>query len=128
MSRTLPLLNRVKPGIESLLIFHSISKAAENLVAVARLFSSFLHFVKDGLKSLLFLAISSPISLAQKFLRPIEMLRGSTRQALLRCGDPRGRSRLRRLSRRRDPAAENTLEGQFQVLLHGDLIAKGHND
>src|SRR3990170_8354176 len=112
MSRTLPLLNRVKPGIESLLIFHSISKAAENLVAVARLFSSFLHLVKHGLKSFLFLAISSPISLAQELLRPIEMLHGSARQALLRSRDPRGGSHLPPLSRRHGgrATAENTLE------------------
>src|SRR3989304_1521003 len=94
MSRTLPLLNRVKPGIESLLIFHSISKATESLVPVARLFRSFLHLVKHGLKSLLFLAISCPISLAQELLRPIEMLHGSARQALLRSHDPRGRRHL----------------------------------
>ena len=110
-------------------MFHSIAKAPENLVSVARLFSSFLHLVKHGLESLLFLTISSPISLAQELLRPIEMINGSARQALLRPRDPRGRSHLPRLSRRpgRHSAAENTLEGKLQILLHSDLITKSHD-
>jgi hypothetical protein len=100
------------------LIFYSIAKAPENLVPMARLFSSFLHLVKDGLKPLLFLAIASPISLAQELLRPIEMLHGSARQALLRSRDPRGWSHLPRLSRRhgRHSTAENALQGQLQIL------------